>query len=92
MNGRIFDTLTRAAHANSAGVSGAKKKNGKDCKKKERQRCSSDAAACKAFVPVACEGSADCIIAATLCCEECSADGFLTCLLAATPSAAARFQ
>lgn len=61
----------------------AKKKKGKDCKKKEKQRCSSDAAACKQTVAIACQDPAGCF-EESLCCEECSASGFLTCLIAAS--------
>jgi hypothetical protein len=75
-----------AAGALIAGPSAseAKKKKGKDCKKKEKQRCSSDAAACKTTVQVAlCPDAepATCVAAQT-CCDQCSANGFLTCLLA----------
>jgi hypothetical protein len=66
-------------------LSEAKKKKGKDCKKKEKQRCSKDAAACKATIQPLCDPGdpATCLILQN-CCEECSANGFLTCLILAT--------
>jgi hypothetical protein len=59
------------------------KGNGGDCQKKEQQRCSNDAAACKAAVQPLCNADniEECLAIQT-CCEECSAGGFLTCLLA----------
>jgi hypothetical protein len=71
-------------------VGEAKKKKGKDCKKKAKQRCSNDTAACIAEAPVACEGDAECIADVIGCCNNCSANAFLTCLIAASGSAAAR--
>jgi hypothetical protein len=81
-----------AASMANAGVSEAKKKKGKDSKKKEKQRCSKDAAACKPTLASICELTpAECAAAQT-CCDECSADGFLTCLLIITASATAAFK
>ena len=67
-----------------------KKNGGKgnvgECQKQEEERCSNDAAACKATVQPLCNADnvADCIAIQT-CCEECSAGGYLTCILAAQP-------
>ncbi len=63
-----------------------RKGNGGDCKKREQQRCSSDATACKATVQLLCNvDNPDvelCLLLQT-CCEECSAGGFLTCAVPA---------
>lgn len=63
------------------------KGNGGVCLNKEQERCSNDAAACKASVQPLCNADnvAECLAIQT-CCEECSAGGFITCLLAAQPS------
>jgi hypothetical protein len=77
-----------AAGAANTGVTEAKKKKGKDCKKKEKQRCSKDAAACRPQVAAICQlEPAECL-AAQNCCDECSANGVLTCILALSPAAA----
>lgn len=69
-----------SAGATSAGVTEAKKK-GNTCKKKARRRCNNDADACKPKVASICGlGPAECL-AAVNCCDECSANGFLTCLV-----------
>lgn len=79
--------LAASLVAPEAGV--AKKKKGKDCKKKEKQRCSNDAAACKPTLLSICMLTPqECALAAA-CCDECSANGFLTCLLAVTASGTA---
>jgi hypothetical protein len=79
-----------AASVTNAGVSEAKKK-GKDCKKKEKQRCSNDAAACINTFLAVCELTPPECAALQACCDECSSDGVLTCLLAASASAVAKF-
>lgn len=70
-----------AAGAANAGVTGAKKK-GTDCKKKEKQRCSRDAATCKPLVASNCGmlSPAGCL-ALQNCCDECSANGLMTCFV-----------
>jgi hypothetical protein len=76
-----------AAVATKPGVSEAKKKkSGNASKKKAKQRCSRDAAVCKAELPAACNGIAECVALLTPCCETCSAGGFVTCLVAAQQS------
>jgi hypothetical protein len=74
-----------AATVTSPRLSAAKKKNkkGADCKQKEKQRCSKDAAACKATITPLCspDNPAACL-AVQACCEECSANGLVTCFLA----------
>lgn len=62
----------------------AKKKKGKDCKKKEKQRCNNDAAACLDTLTLACEGDPECVAQFGVCCDACSASGFLACFVAAS--------
>jgi hypothetical protein len=64
-------------------LSEAKKKKGPDCKKKEKQRCNSDAAACKSTINAICELEPAQCAAVLACCDTCSAAGFLTCFAAA---------
>jgi hypothetical protein len=64
---------------------GEAKKKGKNCKKKEKQRCNNDTDACISTLTTACMGDATCIAELTPCCETCSANGFLTCFIAASP-------
>lgn len=58
------------------------RKKGKTCKKKERQRCANDTAACMATVENLCAATPlpNCLTLAS-CCETCSAEGFWDCLL-----------
>lgn len=73
-----------AAAATRPDISSAKKKSGIDCKKKEKQRCTNDAAACRATVTaVFCPGRADYCAKVLPSCDECTADGFLAGLIAA---------
>jgi hypothetical protein len=59
-----------------------KKKSGNACQKKERQRCSKDAAACRNTVQLGCAPSDPTNCAEEqACCDACTANGFLTCLL-----------
>jgi hypothetical protein len=60
-----------------------KKKSGDKCKKKEKQRCSNDAATCRLLLPGGCQGDPDCIALLTPCCDSCSSSKFLSCFLAA---------
>lgn len=69
-----------AAGATTAGVTEAKKK-GKSCKQKQKQRCSNDAAACKPQVAAICQLSPAQCLAAQNCCDQCSANGVLTCIV-----------
>lgn len=85
--------LVAAAVAAVEPVSARKNKNNKkknrgkgnagDCGKREQQRCSADAEACKVTVQPLCNdlSAAECI-AIRACCDACSAEGFLTCLVA----------
>jgi hypothetical protein len=59
----------------------ARKKKGKDCGKKEQQRCARDAEACRLTVLLNCTQPGECGEAAR-CCDECTATGFATCALA----------
>jgi hypothetical protein len=79
--------LGTAAAVASPSVSGAGKK-GEDCKSKARQRCTRDAAGCRAMGPDLCDNDPTCIAQVTFCCDTCSANGFLTCLLGAQNTAA----
>jgi hypothetical protein len=81
-----------AAGAANAGVTEAKKKKGKDCKKKEKQRCANDAAACKPVVAAECgmADPAECL-ALQNCCDQCSANGFLTCLIGVSAASVEAF-
>lgn len=63
----------------------AGKKQGKDCQKKERQRCANDSEACRLTVLLNCETPGGCGVAAR-CCDECTATGFATCSLAQPPA------
>lgn len=77
-----------AATMASPDVSGAKKKGkkkGQDCKNKEKQRCNKDAEACKDTIQPLCDPGdpATCLILQN-CCEECSANGFIECLILAS--------
>lgn len=62
-----------------------KKKSGDKGKEKEKKRCNNDAAACKSTVQSLCDPTdpATCLILQN-CCEECSANGFLECLILAS--------
>lgn len=91
MDGRFLAALSRVTSDANTGVSDARKQPGKKCRKRERQRCNNDAAACKAQLPAACDNDPECVVAVTPCCETCSADGFLICLNAASASTVARF-
>jgi hypothetical protein len=59
-----------------------RKKKSQNCGKKERKRCKADTESCRAAVLADCGGSPTYCEARANCCEECSADGMLTCLLA----------
>jgi len=61
----------------------AAKKQGKDCQKKERQRCANDTEACRLTVLLNCEPPGQCGAAAR-CCEACTATGFANCVIQAT--------
>lgn len=83
----ILGAPPHAASAADPGVQAAGKA-GKTCKKKAKQRCSNDAATCRALVPGGCNNEPVCIAAVVACCDACSANGFLTCLNAAAAAAA----
>jgi len=60
------------------------RKKGKTCRKKERQRCTNDAAACSATLQTLCATSplTNCLSLES-CCTTCSAEGFWNCLIEA---------
>lgn len=69
------------ASASNVNPSGARKKRGAGCKKKEQQRCANDVDRCRTTVLLNCGEPGGCF-AAALCCEECTARRFLTCAIA----------
>lgn len=77
-------TLSGAALAVAArpDVSEAKKKKGKSCGKKQKQKCNGVESQCVATGAALCQGDPDCLAAINLCCQECFADEFLNCLIA----------
>lgn len=87
MNGPILAALRSAAGKDTREVESARKGQGKKCGKKEQQRCSADAADCRAQILLICGDNAQCVASGTPCCDACSADGLLTCLLTADGSA-----
>ena len=50
-------------------------------RKKSRQRCRTDTAACLETLRKACEADPSCVGEFSPCCETCSANGFFTCYL-----------
>jgi hypothetical protein len=62
-----------------------KKKSGDKCKDKEKKRCNNDAADCKDTIQPLCDPAdpGTCLILQN-CCDECSANGFLECLILAS--------
>jgi ribonuclease HI len=62
---------------------GEAKKKGNKCKDKEKKRCSNDVASCKAAIQALQCPKVDASLCAALqaCCDSCSANGFLVCLL-----------
>jgi hypothetical protein len=61
-------------------VAARKKRKGKTCQDRERQRCANDADACKATALGNCPVQGTCGYA-LICCEECTATGFYRCAL-----------
>jgi len=90
VNGPILAALRRAADDNTSEVTSARTKQGKKCRQKEAQRCSADASVCRAQVITLCGGDPECIALGSPCCDTCSADGVLTCLLAASTNSNSR--
>ncbi len=71
-----------AGHGAFPSVGTARKKKSKSCKKQENQRCTTDAAACKNTVALGCDpGDPTNCAAEKTCCDSCSANGFISCLL-----------
>jgi hypothetical protein len=60
-----------------------KKKKGKTCQDRERQRCAIDAEACHDTTLRTCTVIGGCLYT-LVCCDECTATGFLTCALGGT--------
>jgi hypothetical protein len=83
MNGPILAALRRAATDDTTEGRDARKNQGKKCRQKEQQRCTADAAACRPLVLAACGNNEECVADAIACCDACSAEGFVTCLLQA---------
>jgi len=63
------------------GEARSRKKRGTDCGKKERQRCSADVATCRTVLLANCADEGGACERLATCCDACSADGLLTCLL-----------
>lgn len=79
LGGAVATTLTVAEPV--AARKNRRQRKGADCQKRERQRCSNDAGACKASVlPLCSPLNPDGCLTIQACCEACSADGFLTCI------------
>ena len=57
------------------------KKKGPDCGKRAEQRCSSDIETCRALIMGRCEDSLEYCLTLAACCDTCSANGVLTCLM-----------
>jgi hypothetical protein len=75
-------TMLAAAGGLTALATGeAKQKKGKDCGKKERQRCNADAETCRSLILAQCELDPAGCQALAACCDTCSADGLLRCAL-----------
>jgi hypothetical protein len=69
----------------NAGVTEARKR--KRCKGKRRERCSTDAAACKeVLAPMCPDPEHPACIAIAKCCDECTAEGFARCYAASLMS------
>ncbi|MCA9863230.1 MAG: hypothetical protein R2853_05950 [Thermomicrobiales bacterium] len=81
MNGPILAALRRAADNDAGSARRTRKKRNTQCLAKEEDRCSADAAACRTQVLVVCGSNDQCVADATPCCETCSANGFVSCLL-----------
>jgi deoxyinosine 3'endonuclease (endonuclease V) len=75
-----FGSVALAAASPGVGVA-KKKKSGDKCKKKEQQRCSKDAAACRNSAVLGCQGDDTCVELLQPCCDTCSANGFLVCFI-----------
>jgi hypothetical protein len=78
-----FATMLAAAGGLAALATGEakQKKKGKDCGKKERQRCNADAETCRNLILAQCELEPASCQAVAACCDTCSADGLLRCAL-----------
>lgn len=81
VNGPILAALQRAAGNDAGAARSTRKKRNRQCLAKEEDRCSADVATCRTQVLVACGSNDQCVADATPCCETCSADGFVSCLL-----------
>ena len=64
-----------------AGGEAKRKHGGQGCGKKARQRCNADAATCRTRILGDCVDDPATCQASAACCDRCSADGLLTCLL-----------
>ncbi len=76
-------TATTFALPDRAAARNKKKKKGKTCQDRERQRCAIDADACHDTTLRTCTTPGGCLYT-LVCCDECTATGFLTCALGGT--------
>lgn len=79
LGGAALATNAAVAHP---GFGAARKKSGNTCKKKAKQRCANDAAACRARLLAFCEDfppADECAAPVNPCCDTCSANEFLVC-------------
>lgn len=87
MNGSFLAALRRTVSDGATELSSARKrkgnnkKKGKQCGTLEEQRCAADAAVCQQVLLAECGSNEQCVADNTPCCETCSADGFLACVL-----------
>jgi hypothetical protein len=59
-----------------------RKKKGPVCAKSAEQRCSDDAATCRAMIMGRCEDTPEVCLSFAACCDTCSSHGMFTCLQA----------
>lgn len=75
-------TLVATAGRFSGRARARGKKKGPDCGKRAQQRCSSDVETCRTMIMGRCEDPPEYCLTLAACCDTCSANGVLTCLLA----------
>ncbi|MDQ2653141.1 MAG: hypothetical protein M3Z20_08855 [Chloroflexota bacterium] len=74
-------TLVAPASRFSGRARARGKKKGSDCGKRAQQRCSNDVETCRAMYMSRCKDAPEYCLTIAACCDTCSADGMLTCLL-----------
>ena len=76
-----FASLLATANSFTGRARARGKKKGPDCGKRAEQRCSNDIETCRAMYMGRCEDPPEYCETIAACCDTCSADGMLTCLL-----------